>query len=62
MFICQEDTEVYTLMVEQRRILDGGFNVEFPAGGTTGESGGLKTIACRELQQELNLAVAADEL
>ncbi|MDP6583156.1 MAG: hypothetical protein QF535_00770, partial [Anaerolineales bacterium] len=27
---CTEDNETYTLMVEQRRIFDGGYSKEFP--------------------------------
>jgi 8-oxo-dGTP pyrophosphatase MutT (NUDIX family) len=60
-FICKEDGDIYTMMVEQRRIVDGGYVIEFPAGGVGGE-GNLKTVACQELQEELQLTVAPEEL
>jgi 8-oxo-dGTP pyrophosphatase MutT (NUDIX family) len=58
---CKEDGETYTMMVEQRRIVDGGCVIEFPAGGVGGENN-LKIVACRELKEELLLTVAPKEL
>ena len=58
---CYEDREIYTMMVEQRRIVDGDFNKEFPAGSTVNEED-PKTIACQELKEELHLNVSPEEL
>ena len=58
---CRDDGEIYTMMVEQRRVIDGGMAFEFPAGGLEGGVD-LKAVACQELQEELQLAVTPDEL
>ena len=58
---CQEDGEIYTMMIEQRRIIDGGYATEFPAGGLDREED-LKAIACQELREELQLTVTPEEL
>jgi 8-oxo-dGTP pyrophosphatase MutT (NUDIX family) len=58
---CKEDGAIYTMMVEQRRIVDGGYVTEFPAGGI-GSEDNLKIVACQELQEELQLTVVPEEL
>jgi|TARA_B100001964_G_scaffold201439_1_gene229148 8-oxo-dGTP pyrophosphatase MutT (NUDIX family) len=58
---CSDDGEVYTLMVEQRRIVDGDYSREFPSGGI--ETGGdPKVSACNEIREELHLTVLPKEL
>jgi 8-oxo-dGTP pyrophosphatase MutT (NUDIX family) len=58
---CSDDGEIYTLMVEQRRIVDGEYAREFPAGGI--ETGGdPKVCACKEIMEELQIAVLPEEL
>jgi 8-oxo-dGTP pyrophosphatase MutT (NUDIX family) len=58
---CKDDGEVYTLMVEQRRIYDGDYAREFPAGGAEGPMDDL-ALACQELEEELHLKVSPEEL
>lgn len=59
---CIEDGVVYTLMVEQRSICDGDVHIGFPAGNGDESEGDLRAMACRELQEELELEVEPDEL
>ena len=59
---CSDDNKVYTLMVEQRRIVDGDFAVEFPAGSIDSTTDDPKTVACQEIKEELNMDVVPDEL
>jgi len=59
---CKENGEVYTLMVSQRRILDGNFAEEFPAGGIDLISDDPKETACQELREELDINVLPEEL
>ena len=61
-FNCIEDKETYTLMVEQRRVVDGNFTVEFPAGGIDLMKDNPKTAACRELKEELGIIIEQEEL
>ena len=51
---CQDDGEIYTMMVKQRRIIDGGFAFEFPAGGK-GLQEDSRFIASQEIQEELHI-------
>jgi|TARA_B100002003_G_scaffold228852_1_gene237570 8-oxo-dGTP pyrophosphatase MutT (NUDIX family) len=59
---CRQDGETYTLMVEQRRIVDGGYTEEFPAGTIGLETDDPKIIACQELEEELHMTVSPEEL
>lgn len=59
---CCEDEEIYTLLVEQRRIVDGDYAKEFPSGGEDFSVDDLKSIACREIKEELHLSVSPEEL
>lgn len=59
---CHEDGEIYTLMVEQRRIIDGGFSKEFPAGTVDLLGDEPRITACLEVQEELHLSIKPDEL
>ena len=58
---CQDNGEIYTMMVEQRRIIDGGFSIEFPAGSVGGNEE-PRAMASQEIQEELNLSIAPGEL
>lgn len=58
---CHEDNEIYTLMVEQRRIVDGAYSVEFPAGDLDLDQDPI-TTACQEVREELNLNILPEEL
>ena len=57
---CLDDGKLYTLMVEQRRIVDGDYSLEF-ASGRSNEDEPL-VIACQEVQEELNITIAPEEL
>ncbi len=59
---CCDDGEVYTLMVEQRRIVDGDYAKEFPSGGIDMQEYDPKLMACQELREELHLTISSDEL
>ena len=58
---CEENDEIYTMMVEQRRIIDGGFAVEFPSGGV-GRNGDARSMACQEIKEELHISIQPEEL
>lgn len=57
---CLDDLKLYTLMVEQRRIVDGDLSLEFASGRSNDEE--PLAIACQEVQEELNLTISQDEL
>lgn len=59
---CRDDGEVYTLMVEQRRIVDGDYSQEFPAGTVDSRVEDSRAMACQEIQEELDLVVLPQEL
>jgi len=59
---CVDDGEYYTLMVEQRRIVDGEYALEFPSGCIDLQENNPKITACQELKEELQLNVSPDEL
>lgn len=59
---CRQDRETYTLMVEQRRIVDGDYTEEFPAGTIDAVTNDPKIIACQELEEELHMTVSPEEL
>jgi hypothetical protein len=58
---CIEDEGVYTLMVEQLRISDGSYKIEFAAGGMEIESD-PRIAACHEILEELDLIVCPEDL
>ena len=58
---CEENDEIYTMMVEQRRIIDGGFAIEFPSGGV-GRNGDARSMACQEIKEELHISILPEEL
>ena len=58
---CQDDGEIYTMMVKQRRIVDGEFSFEFPAGGR-GMTNDPRLAASQEIQEELHLNIPAEDL
>jgi len=58
---CEDNNEIYTLMVEQRRIIDGGLCIEFPSGGV-GRSGDVISMACQEIKEELHISITTEEL
>jgi 8-oxo-dGTP pyrophosphatase MutT (NUDIX family) len=62
MLVCNETNTVYTMLVEQRRIVDGGITTEFPAGGVLGEAADLRLSASQEIREELSLTIPPDEL
>ncbi|MFZ1983533.1 MAG: NUDIX domain-containing protein [Desulfatitalea sp.] len=59
---CRDDGKIYTLLVEQRRIIDGGFTQEFPAGMLDCNADDPRVMASRELREELNLDIAPNQL
>ena len=58
---CEDNNEIYTLMVEQRRIIDGGGAIEFPSGGV-GRNGDARSMACQEIKEELHISILPEEL
>jgi 8-oxo-dGTP pyrophosphatase MutT (NUDIX family) len=48
-------------MVQQRRIVDGDFSMEFPSGGID-ESIDIRTAAVTEIKEELEIDIQPDEL
>jgi ADP-sugar diphosphatase len=58
---CIDDGEIYTLMVEQRRVADGGYAVEFAAGGMEQESEPM-VVACEEVEEELKIQISNEDL
>lgn len=61
-FRCLDDGELYTLMVEQRCICDGGLHLGFPAGNADDLKDDFLAMACGELHEELGIEVLQDEL
>ena len=59
---CIEDGEIYTLLVEQRRIIDGSIIREFPSGSISHNRDDLKDVACLEVKEELHMDVTPEEL
>jgi len=49
------------MMVEQRRIIDGGVAIEFPSGGV-GRNGDARSMACQEIKEELHISILTEEL
>jgi ADP-sugar diphosphatase len=62
LFRCDEDNTFYTLMVEQRRIADGGNNMEFPAGAVNVPGEDPYEMAVQEIKEELGLTIERKEL
>ena len=52
---CIDNDEIYTLMIEQRRIIDGDFAIEFPSGSLENLDDDLGKLALQELKEELLL-------
>ncbi len=61
-FRCADDKEIYTLMVEQRCICDGGMHTGFPAGNSDEDESDFTSMACSELREELGIEVDPKEL
>ena len=59
MLICNDN--IYTLMVEQRRIAHGGISVEFPAGEVS-DIDNLQEAAVCEIDEEINMNIKPTEL
>ncbi len=59
--IDKETKEKYLLLVQQRRICDGSYMYEHPAGMVDGSDLPL-TVAVREIQEETGLVVTADQV
>jgi len=59
---CVEGQTVYTLMVEQRREVDGRISTEFPAGTVEPTMEEPLTVAVQELEEEVGMVVSAEEL
>ena len=59
---CLDDNEKYTMLVQQRRIVDGAFCLEFPGGmldeGVLDGAG----MAAQEVAEELDMEIRAEEL
>lgn len=61
-FRCREDGLLHTLMVEQRCICDGALHLGFPAGNAELNQDDLRLLACQEVEEELGIALAPEEL
>ena len=59
---CVDDGQIYTLMVEQRRVVTGGFIKEFPSGGIDFDCENAKQAACREVSEEVNMKISVNDL
>lgn len=59
---CRDDGVIYTLLVEQRRIIDGDFSQEFPAGMLDLQMDDPRIMASKELREELHMDVAPQEI
>ena len=59
--VCEDDGIIYTLLVEQRRIIDGSLTEEFPAGSSL-ELQDIRVTACEELSAEVGLEVKQQDL
>ena len=59
---CSEDGEIYTLMVSQRRIIDGGLSLEFPAGMLDTNIENPIDMAVKEVIEEIGIHVEKKEL
>jgi 8-oxo-dGTP pyrophosphatase MutT (NUDIX family) len=59
--IDEETNEKYLLLVKQRRISDGGYTYEHPAGMVDGAASPL-SIAVQEVKEETGLIVTAEQL
>lgn len=52
---CIDNNELYTMMIKQRRIIDGDFAIEFPAGSLENSDDDLIELALEETREELLL-------
>jgi len=59
---CVDDQTIYTLMVEQRRIADGGISTEFPAGSVNTLEADPYDSAIQETEEELGIRISKAEL
>jgi len=59
---CIDDNETYTLLVKQRRIVDGDYSYEFPAGMIDDECQSPFKAAIKEAKEELGFDISSDEL
>jgi len=59
---CVDDQTIYTLMVEQRRIVDGGISTEFPAGSVNALEEDPYHSAIQEIEEELGISISKAEL
>jgi 8-oxo-dGTP pyrophosphatase MutT (NUDIX family) len=58
---CKDDGQIYTILVEQFRIIDGGLSLEFPAGMIDYDIG-PKASAIIECKEELNIDINDQDL
>jgi len=58
---CIDDSQLYTIMVEQRCICDGALHIGFPA-GSTDEIANFRSMACQELREETGIEILPEEL
>ena len=59
---CQEDGKLYTLMVEQRRAIDGKWSMEFPSGGFEPQKEQPIVVAMQEIEEELGMQIDEKQL
>ncbi len=59
---CIDNDEIYTMMIEQRRIIDGDFAVEFPSGSLENLDNDLGELALQELKEELLLSLKRQDI
>ena len=59
---CIEDGEIYTLMVKQRRIIDGNLSLEFPGGMLDPGIDDPANMAIIEVMEEIGIHVEKEEI
>jgi 8-oxo-dGTP pyrophosphatase MutT (NUDIX family) len=57
-----EDNQIYTLMIKQRRPIDGEYKIEFPGGLLDNGDENPIVVAQKEVEEELNLRVQKNEI
>lgn len=57
---CIDDDQLYTVMVEQRSICDGGLHTGFPAGNVD-DGKSFRVMVCQELMEETGLEISPND-
>ncbi len=61
-FECQDDGNLYTLLVDQYCVADGSRFLGFAAGSTAQDEPDLLAMACQEAREELDIEIKPEEL